>query len=256
MLTRHTGCKSRFNGTKVLRPPQKKNPKRKNALGCMELLPQLRLPETGRRDVGGWGAAPSPLPNTNRVAQPQCASRVSVKRRGVVLCRTVVIRIDLRPRGQRFRSGGAALARASRLRERVNAALERRLGARLINRSTRKLLLTAGGHAFLERAHRVLADLAEAERAVTTRAVPRGLVRINCNVPFGLHRLCRWSHGSQQPILDSEETAHRVVSQESEATRRAKSQTLPHRNAALQEEGTDLIDNAGALADQSLAYPV
>jgi DNA-binding transcriptional LysR family regulator len=67
--------------------------------------------------------------------------------------------------------------------------LERRLGARLINRSTRKLLLTAEGEAFLERAHRVLADLDEAERAVAVGAVPRGLVRVNCYVPFGLHRL-------------------------------------------------------------------
>jgi DNA-binding transcriptional LysR family regulator len=69
------------------------------------------------------------------------------------------------------------------------ARLERRLGARLINRSTRKLLLTAEGEAFLDRARVVLADLDEAERAVATGAVPRGLVRINCNVPFGLHRL-------------------------------------------------------------------
>ena len=69
------------------------------------------------------------------------------------------------------------------------ARLERRLGARLINRSTRKLLLTAEGQAFVERAHRVLADLDEAERAVAAGAVPRGLVRVNCNVPFGLHCL-------------------------------------------------------------------
>ena len=32
--------------------------------------------------------------------------------------------------------------------------------------------------------------------------------------------------------------------------------SLPHRNAALQQEGADLIDNAGALADQALPYPV
>jgi DNA-binding transcriptional LysR family regulator len=69
------------------------------------------------------------------------------------------------------------------------ARLERRLGARLINRSTRKLLLTAEGAAFLERARGVLADLDEAERAVAVGAVPRGLVRVNCNVPFGLHCL-------------------------------------------------------------------
>ncbi len=32
--------------------------------------------------------------------------------------------------------------------------------------------------------------------------------------------------------------------------------SLPHRSAALQQEGADLIDNAGALADQSLANPM
>jgi DNA-binding transcriptional LysR family regulator len=90
--------------------------------------------------------------------------------------------------------GGFSLAaRALRMTpsavSKLVARLERRLGARLINRSTRKLLLTAEGQAFLERAHRVLADLNEAERAVTAGAVPRGLVRVNCNVPFGLHRL-------------------------------------------------------------------
>src|SRR5258705_178401 len=69
------------------------------------------------------------------------------------------------------------------------ARLERRLAARLINRSPRKLRLPAEGRAFLERAHRVLAHLDEAERPVTAGAVPRGLVRVNCNVPFGLHRL-------------------------------------------------------------------
>jgi DNA-binding transcriptional LysR family regulator len=89
--------------------------------------------------------------------------------------------------------GFSVAARALRMTpsavSKLVARLERRLGARLINRSTRKLLLTAEGQAFLERAHRVLADLDEAERAVTAGAVPRGLVRVNCNVPFGLHRL-------------------------------------------------------------------
>src|SRR6267154_3579973 len=90
--------------------------------------------------------------------------------------------------------GGFSLAaRALRMTpsavSKLVARLERRLGARLINRSTRKLLLTSEGQAFLERAHRVLADLDEAERAVTAGAVPRGLVRVHCNVPFGLHRL-------------------------------------------------------------------
>jgi DNA-binding transcriptional LysR family regulator len=91
-------------------------------------------------------------------------------------------------------SGGfSPAARALRMTpsavSKLVARLERRLGARLINRSTRKLLLTAEGEVFLENARGVLADLDEAERAVAAGAVPRGLVRINCNVPFGLHRL-------------------------------------------------------------------
>jgi DNA-binding transcriptional LysR family regulator len=89
--------------------------------------------------------------------------------------------------------GFSAAARAMRMTpsavSKLVARLERRLGARLINRSTRKLLLTGEGEAFLDRARRVLADLEEAERAVALGAVPRGLVRVNCNVPFGLHRL-------------------------------------------------------------------
>ena len=67
--------------------------------------------------------------------------------------------------------------------------LEARLGARLINRSTRKLLLTAEGEAFHERALRVLADIDEAEGAVAASQEPRGRVRVNSNVPFGLHHL-------------------------------------------------------------------
>jgi DNA-binding transcriptional LysR family regulator len=69
------------------------------------------------------------------------------------------------------------------------ARLEARLGVRLVNRSTRKLQLTAEGSAFYERALRVLADLNEAERSVGAGSVPRGRLRVNSNVPFGLHHL-------------------------------------------------------------------
>src|SRR3984957_3852285 len=89
--------------------------------------------------------------------------------------------------------GFSAAARALRMTpsavSKLVARLEKRLGARLIHRSTRKLLLTAEGETFFERAQRILADLDEAEHAVAVGAVPRGLVRVNCYVPFGLHRL-------------------------------------------------------------------
>jgi DNA-binding transcriptional LysR family regulator len=67
--------------------------------------------------------------------------------------------------------------------------LESRLGARLFNRSTRGLQLTAEGCAFYERGIRVLADLEDAERGAASNAMPRGRVRVNANVPFGLHFL-------------------------------------------------------------------
>ena len=69
------------------------------------------------------------------------------------------------------------------------ARLERRLGVRLVNRSTRGLGLTPEGAAFYERCVKVLADIDEAERSAATGAAPRGRVRINANVPFGLNYL-------------------------------------------------------------------
>ena len=48
-------------------------------------------------------------------------------------------------------------------------ALEDRLGARLLNRTTRKVSLTEIGHAYYERATRILADLEEADRTAGAR---------------------------------------------------------------------------------------
>lgn len=69
------------------------------------------------------------------------------------------------------------------------ARLEARLGTRLVNRSTRKLQLTPEGQAFYQRSVRILADLEEAEREAASGAAPHGRVRVNANVPFGLHHL-------------------------------------------------------------------
>lgn len=69
------------------------------------------------------------------------------------------------------------------------ARLEQRLGARLVNRSTRQLRLTPEGCAFYERGVRILADLEEAERCASEHTAPRGRLRVNANVPFGHHFL-------------------------------------------------------------------
>ena len=64
--------------------------------------------------------------------------------------------------------------------------LEARLGTRLVNRTTRKLLLTAEGQSFYERALVILADIEEAERLAGSGAAPRGHLTLNCNIPFGM----------------------------------------------------------------------
>jgi len=88
-----------------------------------------------------------------------------------------------------FSSAARALRMTPSAISKLVARLEARLGTRLINRSTRKLQLTAEGETFHERALRILADLDEAERAACAGAVPRGRVKVNSNVPFGLHHL-------------------------------------------------------------------
>jgi DNA-binding transcriptional LysR family regulator len=88
-----------------------------------------------------------------------------------------------------FTAAARALSMTPSAVSKLVARLEARLGARLINRSTRKLQLTAEGLNFHERALRVLADLDEAERAVGASAVPRGRLRVNSSVPFGVHHL-------------------------------------------------------------------
>ncbi len=88
-----------------------------------------------------------------------------------------------------FTAAAKALSMTPSAVSKLVARLEARLGSRLINRSTRKLQLTAEGLTFHERSLRVLADLDEAERAVSATAVPKGRLRINSNVPFGLHHL-------------------------------------------------------------------
>ena len=67
------------------------------------------------------------------------------------------------------------------------ARIEDRLGVPLFTRSTRALLLTAEGSAYLERARRILADMDEAERLVATGAdaPARGRLRISASVGFG-----------------------------------------------------------------------
>jgi LysR family transcriptional regulator, regulator for bpeEF and oprC len=66
------------------------------------------------------------------------------------------------------------------------ARLERRLGVRLLNRTTRKVSLTDEGQAFLDRCRQILIDVQDAEELLVSRQVsPRGRLRVQMPVGFG-----------------------------------------------------------------------
>lgn len=66
------------------------------------------------------------------------------------------------------------------------AALERRLGVRLLQRTTRRIGLTPEGETYLVDGARVLEELETLERAVAGgRATPKGLLRVSATLGFG-----------------------------------------------------------------------
>jgi DNA-binding transcriptional LysR family regulator len=68
--------------------------------------------------------------------------------------------------------------------------LEAHLGTHLLNRTSRRLSLTAGGEALYERCVPLLDDLAETEGIVSASTVePRGRLRVNAPVSFGVQHL-------------------------------------------------------------------
>ena len=69
---------------------------------------------------------------------------------------------------------------------RAVAALEKRLGVRLLNRTTRSLSVTDEGGAFYARSQAILADLQDAERSVSrARGAPRGKLRVDAPLALG-----------------------------------------------------------------------
>src|SRR6201997_2983001 len=119
---------------------------------------------------------------------------------------------------------------------RLIAALEDRLGVRLLQRTTRKVALTDAGARYLERVRRILADIEEAELAAESeRTRPAG--RLIVSAPVGFGRL----HVS--PVMSAYLKRYGEVSGELR---------LEDRMISLVEDGIDLAVRIGHLADSSL----
>ncbi|MGH6716604.1 MAG: LysR family transcriptional regulator [Bradyrhizobium sp.] len=119
---------------------------------------------------------------------------------------------------------------------RLVAALEDRLGARLLQRTTRTVALTDAGARYLERVRRILADLEEAELAAESeRTRPTG--RLVVTAPVGFGRL----HVS--PVMSTYLKRYHDLSGELR---------LEDRVVNLVEDGVDLAVRIGHLPDSSL----
>lgn len=121
------------------------------------------------------------------------------------------------------------------------AALERELGVRLLNRTTRRLHLTDEGAQYLERCRAILSAVQESEAGLTSaRAEPQGRLAVTAPVLFGRRYVA--------PIVSGFMRRHPRVSAEL---------LFVDRVVNLVEEGIDVAVRIGRMKDSSLvAIPV
>ena len=135
-----------------------------------------------------------------------------------------------------FSAAADALNLSSQLVGKHVQALERHLGVRLLHRTTRRQHLTEAGEAFYERVKIILAEVEAAEGvAAQSLGTPRGRLRINAPVSFGVHALSR--------RLPEYLARHREVSVDLSLTNRA---------VDLIDEGFDVVFRVGELSDSGL----
>lgn len=116
------------------------------------------------------------------------------------------------------------------------SSLEARLGARLLNRTTRRVSPTEIGLAYYDRARRVLNDAGEADALVTSmQSAPSGLLRISVATDFGVNHL--------SPVLGEflQEFPDITVNM-----------VLNNRYVELISEGFDMAIRIGELEDSTL----
>lgn len=115
-------------------------------------------------------------------------------------------------------------------------ALEKRLGVKLLQRTTRKIALTNEGSAFLENCQRILADLENAESAVAERSIKAsGHLTISAPAGFGRQHVA--------PLLPSFLAEHRDVT---------ITLSLNDRVVDLIGEGIDVAIRIAPLSDSNM----
>jgi DNA-binding transcriptional LysR family regulator len=137
---------------------------------------------------------------------------------------------------QGFAPAARKLAVSASAVTRMVAALEERLGVRLLQRTTRSVTLTDAGARYLDRARRILAEIDEAEdSAQAEQARPTGRLTVSAPTLFGrLH---------VGPLMGEFLGAHPQVTGEL---------LLADRMVNLVDEGIDLALRIGRLEDSSL----
>ncbi len=116
------------------------------------------------------------------------------------------------------------------------SSLESRLGARLLNRTTRRVSPTEIGLAYYDRARRVLNDAGEADALVTAmQSAPSGMLRVSVATDFGVNHL--------SPILGDFLHAYPDIT---------VNMVLNNRYVELISEGFDMAIRVGELEDSTL----
>ena len=120
---------------------------------------------------------------------------------------------------------------------RVISQLERELGVRLLERSTRALSLTEIGREFFERAVGILASVEEAQNAVQLAlGEPRGVLKLTCGTEFGMIAVSAWIASYLQRYPEVQVDAD-----------------FTGRLLDIVHEGFDLAIRLGALPDSNLS---
>jgi DNA-binding transcriptional LysR family regulator len=134
-----------------------------------------------------------------------------------------------------FAKAARQLGRSPQAITRAVAALEQRLGTRLLHRTTRSVSLSNDGERYLEKARRALVELDALEAPLDTAAELRGTLTVTAPVLFGqLHVL---------PIVETFLAAHAGVNVRL---------LLLDRVVSLAEEGIDVAVRIGELPDSAL----